>query len=351
MRRKIQVQGFLTILSANFPQETGFPKMNKLLASFKLCGVFPYLVMRIRLRFFDKHIGASSSKHEFIFGQSVRLDLKDLEQKYLAADCVREPENLIVYRAIADSGLVDTFVDIGANCGHVAASIVNDYANVLLFEPNPKLAQLLREIFTTHTHIEIKECAVVDARSVGSLELIVPDNSSGLATLGGTDLSMQHDQVCTYNVKASTLEAEIAGYSLINAYIKIDVEGFEANVIESAKDLINRERPIVGFEALSNKAALNCSRFFKDYDFYCARFDFLEHSGALSRSPWGMIKAVIFGANIEVLKLHDIEECGLDNFSQIFSVPREKTDAFEKSILNYLTRNPGSDLKNLKTWS
>jgi len=325
--------------------------MNNKLAKFRLNGLLSYLIKRTKLRFLDKANNDSSSKTVIIFGHKVTLDLMDLEQKYLAADCVREPENLIVYRAIANAGLANTFMDIGANCGHVAASIMNDYAHVLLFEPNPKLAMLLREIFRNQAHIAIRECAIVDEASVGSLMLTVPDDSSGLATLGGTDLSKQHDQVHTYNVKASTLAAEVEGFSMNNAYIKIDVEGFEANIIESAKDLINRQRPIVGFEALSNEAALKCSRIFNEYVFYCARFDFLENGGALSRSIPGMIKALVFGANIEILKLDDIENSDLGNFSQIFSVPSEKSAEFENAVANYSKNTANFDLSKLRTWS
>ncbi|CAN4272291.1 Methyltransferase FkbM [Methylophilaceae bacterium] len=325
--------------------------MNSKLANFKLSGLLSYLITRTKLRFVDKASIIAGSKIAVILGQTVTLDLMDLEQKYLAADCVREPENLIVYRAIADSGLVDTFIDIGANCGHVAASIMNDYKHVLLFEPNPKLAALLQGIFKKQENIEIHECAIVDQASTGSLTLTVPDESSGLATLGSTDLSKQYNQVHTYNVRASTLASEVNGLSIRNAYIKIDVEGFEANIIESARELINSQRPIVGFEALSNEAALSCARLFDDYNFYCARFDFLENGGALSRSVLGMIKALIFGGNIEVLKLHHLEKTNLDNFSQIYSVPREKVEDFEKSILTYSTKNPVFDLKSLKIWS
>lgn len=325
--------------------------MNSKLASFELRGLFSYLVTRTKLRFWDKISSGPTKTTVVILDQKVDLDLLDLEQKYLAADCVREPENLIVYRAIADSGLVDTFMDVGANCGHVAASVINNYTQVLLFEPNPKLAKLLREIFRTQSNIAIRECAIVDEASVGKLSLTVPDESSGLATLGGTDLSKQHDRVHTYDVRASTLATEVEGFSVKSAYIKIDVEGFEANIIDSAKALINRERPIVGFEALSNEAALNCARLFNDYVFYCARFSFLENGGALSRSIPGIMKALIFGARIEVLKLQNVEDTNLNNFSQIYSVPRENAEAFEKSILTYAVANPIFNFKNLKTWS
>lgn len=325
--------------------------MDTRLALFPLRGLLPYFLIRAQLRFLNQSNDRSGGKAVTIFGQALVLDVVDLEQKYLAADCVREPENLLVYRAIAHSGLVDTFIDIGANCGHVAASIRGDFAHVLLFEPNPKLAMLLRTLFRNQAHIGVRECAIVDEASVGNLALTVPDESSGLATLGGTTLSKEHERVHVYDVKASTLETELQGYSVQNAYIKIDVEGFESNIIESARSLINSGRPIVGFEALSNQAARNCARLFDEYVFYCARFDFLENGGALSRSAAGMAKALIFGGNIEIIKLGDLEQTNLNNFSQIYSVPQEKAAQFEASILAYADRHRIFNLGCLKTWS
>lgn len=319
------------------------------IAKIKLFGIWSYLIKRVELRFF--YNAKSNTTTLKIYGRNITLDLKDLEQKYLAADCVREPENLVMYHAIANSGLLNTFIDVGANCGHVAASIANKYKAVVLFEPNPKLAFTLREMFKDMPHICIRECAIVNAAAVGHLTLTVPDDSSGLATIEGTNLSKQHRQFHTYTVEANTLEAEVENYSISNSYIKIDVEGFEANIIESASHLINVHRPIVGFEALSNKAALKCTHLFNDYVFYCARFDFLENGGALSRSVLGMLKALIFGANIVILKLDNLEGSELDNFSQIYSVPREKAEEFEHAILNYSTSNPVLNLNNLKTWS
>jgi FkbM family methyltransferase len=325
--------------------------MNSSFAKFKLSGLFPYLLTRLKLRFFNKVNAQSPGKVVSIFGRTVSLSMVDLEQKYLAADCIREPENLLVYRAISGSGLVNTFIDIGANCGHVAASILNNYAHILLFEPNPKLAELLRKIYGDQKHVEIKECAIVDEASVGALTLTVPDDSSGLATLGGTHLSDQHGQFQTFRIKASTLAEEVKSYDLAVSYIKIDVEGFEANIIQSAKNLINERRSIVGFEALSSTAAINCSKLFDNHVFYCARFDFLENGGALSKSIMGMAKALVFGANIEILKLDNLEGSDLANFSQIYAVPAEKAHEFEKSILSYSASVQTLDLNRLKAWS
>jgi FkbM family methyltransferase len=323
--------------------------MSSTITRIKLKGLAPYLLTRARLRF--SSAPENYIKEISILGQKVRLNLLDLEQKYLFADCVREPENLFIYRAIAETGIADVFVDIGANCGHVALSVLPNYRNLLLFEPNPKLAEVLRAIFKEQGKVVIRECAIVDESSVGEMTLTVPEDSSGLATLGVTELSKQHHQVNSYKIKASTLANEIEGFSLEKAYVKIDVEGFEANIIDSAKKLINTSRPIVGFEALSKESALNCAELFEDFEFYCARFDFLEQGGALSRSIFGMVKALVLGANFEIIKLDDLNSCDLENFSQIYSVPREKSEIFEKAIASYTVRNPIFDLSVLKTWS
>ena len=323
--------------------------MKKNFASIRLMGLFKYLSKRIALRYLPNLNGITSSLK--VFDQEIFINKMDLEQKYFAADCIREPENLIVYKAISQFGLAKCFIDIGANCGHVASAIAPHYESIILFEPNPKLASLLRKIFQKHTNIVIKESAIVDSSLVGNITLNVPELSSGLATLGNTDLSDKYHAMVTYSVKANTLESEICGIAISNAFIKIDVEGFEYEVIKSSIDLIAKERPIVGFEALSFDAAKKCFPLFDRYKFYCARFNFLDNGGALSNSGLNIIKACIFGASIDFIKIESLDESMLENFSQIFSVPIEKSDDFERSIETYIEIHGDLDLRHLKSWS
>jgi len=325
--------------------------MNKKIAGCRLDGLLKYLLTRLKLRFFDRLSRKGKGKTINVFDHEVELDLSDLEQKYLAADCVREPENLFVYRAIAKGGIADSFIDIGANCGHVAASIVSDFSHLLLIEPNPKLAVLLSTMFKDVGHVQLRDCAIVNEESVGICKLTVPDTSSGFATLGGTHLSKLHERVQEYDVRASTLLAEVSGFNTEKVYIKIDVEGFEAKIIESAKEFINKRRCIVGFEALSAEAAVECVELFENYVFYCARFDFLESGGALSKSALQITKALVSGGNMEILKLSMFSSHSIDNFSQIFSVPAEKALEFEKALNEYSKLNPVFDLAQAKTWS
>ncbi len=322
--------------------------MNKIIASVKLRGLFGYLFQRAHMRFFS---AKTSNSTQIIYGQSVDLDLRDLEQKYLSEDCVREPENLFVYQALNESGLADTFIDIGANCGHVASSVASTYQNIVLFEPNPKLAALLRQIFTNYQNVSIKECAIVSPESIGSISLTVPVESSGLATLGGTHLSNEREAVNTYQVRAATLESETLDVDLKKAYLKIDVEGYEYDVISSAIALIQRSRPIVGFEALSFEAAQKCCSLFQDCKFYCARFDFLEKGGALTNSAVNIARSVLAGGSIEVIEINPLSANVLDNFSQVFAVPQEKAIEFERALQKKAAIGAGFNLSSLRTWS
>lgn len=320
----------------------------KTVAKIKLKGLFGYLFKRARMRFLQ------SSRRLLevnIYGRSVTLDLRDLEQKYFSEDCVREPENLFVYRSLSRYGVAKNFIDIGANCGHVAASIVGEFQKLILVEPNPRLADLLRNIFSDFNSVEIKECAIVGKESIGIIQLTVPEESSGLATLGRTHLSNERYKASIYNVRATTLESEISDKTLCEAYIKVDVEGFEYEVINSARDLITKFRPIVGFEALSIEAAQRCISLFMNCKFYCARFDFLEPGGALSNSTTRILRSLITGGAIEILELDNLSTTFLHNFSQIYAVPNEKTEEFENSLKSFSNYMGYLDLATIKTWS
>jgi hypothetical protein len=186
---------------------------------------------------------------------------------------------------------------------------------------------------------------------VGTIALTVPRDSSGLATLGETALSRKHPNSDVFHVPARSLESELADVSLTSAYIKIDIEGFEYQVIDSSRELFSRDRPIVGFEALSRAAAEKCCSLFDDYRFYCTRFNFLEDGGALTNSLSRIVGASIFGGSIDLIKFETIHDSKIDNFSQVFSVPSEKASRFENALGAHATRVPVFDLGRARSWS
>ena len=132
----------------------------------------------------------------------------------------------------------DAFVDVGANVGFYSllASSANAGSPVLALEPHPVASQRLRENALLNSFGNIRIRAVAAGRAPGSAELtanLVDQNriSSGVDDSGPT-----------ITVSVVTLDAELVAQK-INAedvrLVKVDTEGFEANVLSGAHSLLD----------------------------------------------------------------------------------------------------------------
>lgn len=304
--------------------------MKKIL-TLRLTGLPSYMLMRARMRFFRRSPRGDVRVQKALLGRSVTLDGADLEQNYLIEDCVREPENTFLYTAVAKGGLADVFVDVGANCGHVALQVFDAYKELILVDANPKAFEVLESIFGSEQKVTLIHAALVNDSSIGFVDLKVPDGHSGLGSLVHDDSVAGH----TYHCKASTLDAVLERQQGSKIYVKIDVEGAEQSVIEGGLAAIDRLDPLVGFEALSKDEAIASGKYFTDHTFYFGRFGFLDRSGALTRSLPGLLKALVTGGSIDIYKTHDLQDLEFDNFSQLVAVRRSETGAFEAALASH----------------
>lgn len=133
------------------------------------------------------------------------------------------------------------FVDVGANFGYftvLAANIIGQSGEgrVFAFEPNPKLATLLRrniEINWSIAPIVFFEAAAADL--TGEVVLHVPKDHSANASLTAPD-----EVTCdSERVRAMRLADALPRDLAINV-MKIDVEGHELTVLKGAQDVIER---------------------------------------------------------------------------------------------------------------
>ncbi len=146
----------------------------------------------------------------------------------------------------------DAAVDTGAHKGgflywlrhHAGAS-----GKVYGFEPQPVLAQYLREIVAMQRWDNVTiEAAGVSSRG-GEMELFVPapggEPSPG-ATLSPVDRAVPHHSV---RVPVVTLDDYFGRASAPRiAFIKCDCEGHEIEVFRGAERLLRRDRPVLLFE-------------------------------------------------------------------------------------------------------
>lgn len=146
----------------------------------------------------------------------------------------------------------DTVVDIGAHKGGFLYWLrhhVNATGRVCAFEPQPTLAQYLKEIVAMQGWDNVAVEAAGLSSSSGSMELFVPaaeGAASPGATLSPVDRNEPHHRI---RVPVVTLDGYIEGLGSPRvAFIKCDVEGHERAVFQGARRLLARDHPVLLFE-------------------------------------------------------------------------------------------------------
>lgn len=136
-------------------------------------------------------------------------------------------------------------VDVGANCGLYTRALARLSRRVHAFEPSAKMAALLRR--TSAANVQVHGIALSDR--VGEAELLIPQGENG-AVHGLASLEPQLARavpVCAVQpVPVARLDAVMQDDV---AFVKIDVEGHELNVLAGATSVIERCRPVFLVEA------------------------------------------------------------------------------------------------------
>lgn len=136
-------------------------------------------------------------------------------------------------------------LDIGANSGNHSVLFSKAFDRVLSFEPNPSLiGQLSRNAELNTGSIEIFPYGLSD--TAGEFQLYNIDNGNlGLATFLKED---QYDQALQEFAVARTEVADEQFPDLVVDAIKIDVQGFEPQVLMGMQALLKRSKPVVWVE-------------------------------------------------------------------------------------------------------
>jgi FkbM family methyltransferase len=140
--------------------------------------------------------------------------------------------------------LGDTVIDIGANCGIVslfASAIVGPSGRVHAFEPNPYMQSLINQAIMRNrvTNIQLHPIALGSRTSEAMLS--VPRGNRGEASMVA---ARRHSESVEIPVQVRTLSSEMAEKNFDRIrLVKIDVEGFEPEVLTGAIDLFSRVPP------------------------------------------------------------------------------------------------------------
>ncbi len=138
----------------------------------------------------------------------------------------------------------DTVLDIGANVGIVSlwlAKLVGANGKVHAFEPNPELQKLLNQTIQRNHAYNICSHPVALGSQPGQLELRVLESNTGSGSLI-LDYDLTNCRVVP--VPVQTLDSIVAREKITAIrLIKIDVEGFEAEVLRGGSHVLESIRP------------------------------------------------------------------------------------------------------------
>ncbi len=171
----------------------------------------------------------------------------------------RERATLEAFARLIPSGA--TVFEVGAHIGYISvylAKLVGNSGQVVVFEPSRENLSYLRRNVASRDNVTVVPMGVGDA--VGQLTLNVENltgqNNSFLDTYNTfesnarsshIDVSIRHELV-----DVTTIDAWLGTHAQRPSFLKIDVEGFELQVIRGMRDCLKTLRPMLMVEVTQN---------------------------------------------------------------------------------------------------
>lgn len=132
-----------------------------------------------------------------------------------------------------------TYIDIGAAGGDTANPFIDNFDNIICFEPNPNQARLI------HPDITIYKCALADY--TGTADLYMPEHSDNEehASMAPERVKQWQNSRVIHSVQVHQLDS----FKFVDVdFIKIDVEQGEMAVIKGAIETIKNSKPLIMWE-------------------------------------------------------------------------------------------------------
>jgi FkbM family methyltransferase len=177
-------------------------------------------------------------------GARMRLDLSEHVQRWIYFFGVYEEATVGWFRGFVRPGM--TVLDVGAHVGQyslLAASAVGDTGHVHAFEPNPPTFERLSNNVALNGYRNVFTHRVALSDASGEANFFTPADDN----LGEATLVEYRSGLPTTVVRCLTLDEWVDDTAIGGRIdlIKIDVQGFEPQVIKGAKRTLDRYRPMI----------------------------------------------------------------------------------------------------------
>lgn len=210
-------------------------------------------------------------------------------------------------------------LDIGANIGNHALYYSKLFSQVIAFEPNPIVYKLLQASILRNRITNIRLCTVGLGPIKEKKNLSIYDENLGKSSLvhETDDGHAEFDIEIEIDVGDDLIKEINIGQSRIS-FIKIDVEGFEADALKGLRSTILKHHPVICIELnfLSDKeaatAAINVLNTLGYKDFYV-----LERAHPFNSRYINLLFRMFHGDELDLARLKKYESV---NYPQVFCV-------------------------------
>lgn len=199
-------------------------------------------------------VGHSPDRVRFTNRDGITFDLDVTECVQKAIFCFHyfEPEDVAAFRTFIKPGSV--VFDVGANIGQyalLASKLVGERGQVYAFEPSPEVLAKLQENIRLNSAENIEVVAKAVTAESGMMQFYTANEqgNQGVGSLLPAEEYRAHTRSAeSIEVEALSLDdfCEAQGIEHVD-FLKIDVEGFDLEVLKGAEKLMERNPDLVVF--------------------------------------------------------------------------------------------------------
>lgn len=176
------------------------------------------------------------------------------------------------------------YIDIGANVGSTAlpAAVKEKSLEVHAFEPNPKIFNILKVNKQQNQcdNLFLHNYAVGFKKEISQLFITQRDK----ANFGSSSLQNNNDIIDSKSIQVNVIKLDdyFEKQEKTISLIKIDVQGFEWEVIKGAKNIIAKQKPTIIFEHDDQylneptKVKKELEKFFEEHRYNIFEIDFYD---------------------------------------------------------------------------
>ena len=148
---------------------------------------------------------------------------------------IRDYEKFVLDVCMFANDIHGTFVDVGANVGKYAIQLSPAFAKVIAYEPLPENLETLKKNIELNniTNVIVREVAVGSKRGKAYLTRAYAQSRI-----------VDKPEDNTIEVEIVTLDEDLENVDRPISLIKVDVEGFELEVVKGAIGITKRYKPI-----------------------------------------------------------------------------------------------------------